>query len=210
MEEYRVDVKVRNNIILKKIEEAGYKTLGEFCRLNGIMKYVSQLGSIINMKESPLQTDGQFRKCIIHAGSLLGCDPLDFFTDTQLHTILKTNKRIIKVNEAEMRFMLENHTEQKLLEDMVEDEQKECAIQDLLNTLTPKEKQVIEMRMGLGEYDREHTLKEISEKMGYAFSERARQIEAKALRKMRHPSRAKMVRGFLSEKKREEGEEHDG
>ena len=198
MEEYRLDIKVKNNIILRKIEQAGYKTLGEFCRINGIMKYVSHLGSIINMKDSPLQSDGQFKKCIIRAGELLGCDPLDFFTDTQLNTILKTNKRSLQVNEAEMRFMLENNNKVKLLEDVVLEDQKEKAVNDALNTLTIKEKQVLEMRIGLGELGHEHTLDEIANHF-CSSKERIRQIEAKALRKMRHPIRSENLRSFLTE-----------
>ncbi len=204
MEEYRIDIKVKNNTILKKIENAGYKTVGEFCRINGITKYTSQLGSIISMKESPLQSDGEFRKCLIYIGDLLGCDPLDFFTDTQLHTVLKTNKRSIQVNEAEMKFMLERQGEMKLLENIVLDEQKSTIINEALKTLTPREKRVIEMRMGLGEYDREHTLEEVGHAVFNEMSkntgvskDRVRQIEAKALRKLRHPERAEPLRNFL-------------
>lgn len=196
MDEYRVDVKVRNNIILKKIEQAGYKTCGEFCRLNGIMKYRSQLCSIINMKESPLQSDGEFKKCLVHIGELLGCDPLDFFTDTQLHTILKTNKRSIQVNEAEMRFVLTNQNQPKLLEDMVQDEQKEKAINDSLETLTTREKEIIKMRMGLGDYNKDHSLYEIGQKLNLSV-ERIRQIEERALSKLRHPMRSEKLRVFL-------------
>jgi RNA polymerase sigma factor (sigma-70 family) len=197
MEEYRIDIKVKNNIILRKIEENGYKTLGEFCRLNNIAKYASQICSIVNMKESPLQVDGKFRKCIICIADLLGCDPLDFFTDTQLHTLLKTNKRSIQVNEAEMKFMLEQG-QTKLLEEIVLDDQRYSAIDKALNELTPRERKVIDMRMGLGEYGRVHTLEE----MGNHFNvgrERIRQIEARALRKLRHFSIAEPLRDFLDD-----------
>lgn len=61
---------------------------------------------------------------------------------------------------------------------------------DGLDTITPKQKMVLEMRLGIGKYTRQHTLKEISDLLGYKGSgERARQIEAVALRKLRHPSR---------------------
>ena len=195
MEEYRIDVKVRNNIILDKIEKCGYKTLGEFCRINNIMRYTSSLGSIINMKESPMQTNGKFKQCIIYAANLLGCAPEDFFTDIQINTILKSNKRSIKVNEAEMNFILENKKENKLLENIIEDEQRDVAIENALNTLNPREKKILEMRMGMGEYGHEHTLKEVGELSGLS-APRVRQIEAKALRKLRHPTRVGKLREF--------------
>jgi RNA polymerase primary sigma factor len=65
----------------------------------------------------------------------------------------------------------------------------------VLASLTPREERVLRMRFGIGEkYD--HTLEEV----GLDFDvtrERIRQIEAKALRKLRHPSRAKKLRSFV-------------
>lgn len=200
MEEYRIDVKVRNNVILYKIEQAGYKTLGEFCRLNNIMKYVSTIGAIINMKSSPLQSDGEFRKCIIKVADLLGCDPLDLFTDTQMHTVLKSNKRSIQVNEAEMRFMLENKNETLLLEDLVSHDERNKTIEKALGNLTEREAKVIKLRFGF-EDGNEHTLDEVGVAIGKDGSpvsrERVRQIEAKALRKLRHPINNEGLRDFV-------------
>ncbi len=71
----------------------------------------------------------------------------------------------------------------------------------VLSTLTPREERVIKMRFGL-EDGSEHTLEEV----GHSFAvtrERIRQIEAKALRKLRHPSRSKKLRAFLDSEWRE-------
>jgi len=65
----------------------------------------------------------------------------------------------------------------------------------VLRTLTPREEQVLKMRFGVGDGS-EHTLEEV----GRSFNvtrERIRQIESKALRKLRHPSRSKKLRPFL-------------
>jgi RNA polymerase primary sigma factor len=68
-------------------------------------------------------------------------------------------------------------------------------VQRVLSTLTPREEKVLRMRFGIGEkYD--HTLEEV----GQDFSvtrERIRQIEAKSLRKLRHPSRSKRLKSFV-------------
>ncbi len=68
-------------------------------------------------------------------------------------------------------------------------------LQKVLTTLTPREEKVLRMRFGIGEkYD--HTLEEV----GQDFSvtrERIRQIEAKSLRKLRHPSRSKQLKSFI-------------
>lgn len=86
------------------------------------------------------------------------------------------DKSIINPSDAAMSFNLSDQT------------------QDVLSTLTPREEKVIRMRFGIGEKS-DHTLEEV----GRDFSvtrERIRQIEAKALRKLRHPSRAKKLKTF--------------
>jgi RNA polymerase primary sigma factor len=93
------------------------------------------------------------------------------------------------------------------LQDFVEDKQATSPMESListnrrehtarvLTTLTPREEQIVRMRFGLGS-DSEHTLEEV----GCTFNvtrERIRQIEAKALRKLRHPSRSAKLKSLL-------------
>ncbi|MBI2345905.1 MAG: RNA polymerase sigma factor RpoD [Deltaproteobacteria bacterium] len=65
----------------------------------------------------------------------------------------------------------------------------------VLATLTPREEKVLRMRFGIGERS-DHTLEEVGRDFAVT-RERIRQIEAKALRKLRHPSRAKKLRSFV-------------
>jgi RNA polymerase primary sigma factor len=67
---------------------------------------------------------------------------------------------------------------------------------EVLATLTPREEKVIKMRFGLGTTGSEHTLEEVGQHFAVT-RERIRQIEAKALRKLRHPSRSKKLKAFL-------------
>ncbi|MBA2353313.1 MAG: RNA polymerase sigma factor RpoD [Acidobacteria bacterium] len=66
---------------------------------------------------------------------------------------------------------------------------------DVLKTLTPREERVIKMRFGVGDGS-EHTLEEVGQNFAVT-RERIRQIEAKALRKLRHPSRSRKLKAFL-------------
>ena len=69
-------------------------------------------------------------------------------------------------------------------------------LMDVLDTLTPREKKVLELRFGLAD-GRTRTLEEVGKEFNVT-RERIRQIEAKALRKLRHPSRSKKLKDFLS------------
>ncbi|MBI5406481.1 MAG: RNA polymerase sigma factor RpoD, partial [Nitrospirae bacterium] len=68
-------------------------------------------------------------------------------------------------------------------------------IDSVLKTLTPREEKVLRMRFGIGEVT-DHTLEEVGQTFDVT-RERIRQIEAKALRKLRHPSRSKRLKSFV-------------
>jgi RNA polymerase primary sigma factor len=65
----------------------------------------------------------------------------------------------------------------------------------VLASLTPREERIVRMRFGLG-MNNDHTLEEVGKRFSLT-RERIRQIEAKALRKLRHPSRSRVLRSFL-------------
>ena len=69
-------------------------------------------------------------------------------------------------------------------------------IRNVLGFLSEREREVLEMRFGLND-GKDHTLEEVGRSFGVT-RERIRQIEAKALRKLRHPSRSKSLRDYLS------------
>ena len=65
----------------------------------------------------------------------------------------------------------------------------------ILSSLTPREERVLRMRFGIG-MNTDHTLEEVGQQFNVT-RERIRQIEAKALRKLKHPSRSRKLRSFL-------------
>ncbi|MEE9274496.1 MAG: sigma factor-like helix-turn-helix DNA-binding protein, partial [bacterium] len=67
----------------------------------------------------------------------------------------------------------------------------------VLQTLSPREEKVLRKRFGIGA-ESEHTLEEVGQTFAVT-RERIRQIEAKALRKLRHPSRSKKLHSFIEE-----------
>ena len=68
----------------------------------------------------------------------------------------------------------------------------------ILSTLTPREERVLRMRFGIG-MSSDHTLEEVGQQFSVT-RERIRQIEAKALRKLKHPIRSKKLKSFMDSK----------
>ena len=139
----------------------------------------------------------------------LGRDPTPQELATEMQMELSKVEEILKI--AQDPVSLETpigEEEDSHLGDFIQDEEAsqpaEAAsftmlreqLEDVLSTLAPREEQVLRMRFGLTD-GKAHTLEEV----GKAFDvtrERIRQIESKALRKLRHPSRSKRLRDFLS------------
>ncbi len=69
------------------------------------------------------------------------------------------------------------------------------ATKEILDSLTPREAKVLRMRFGI-EMNTDHTLEEVGKQFDVT-RERIRQIEAKALRKLRHPTRSDKLRSFI-------------
>jgi RNA polymerase primary sigma factor len=69
-------------------------------------------------------------------------------------------------------------------------------VEHVLGTLTPRERRVLQLRFGLAEGGQQRTLEEVGKRLGVT-RERIRQIEAKALRKLRHPARSGRLSDFI-------------
>lgn len=195
MEEYRIDIKVRNNLILSRIEELGFKSPRQFC-LNSPITYGS-LMKFLNMKRSIYDTKGRVLPFVKKLCDVLKCIPEELFSANQMEAFLKDNKRSIQMGEAEVVFMLGQADNQKLLEDHYMEEKRSIKIDEALKTLPIRLRKVLEMRMGLGEYGREHTFEEISKVMDVT-RERVRQMEAKAIRYLKG-WRAGKLREFIED-----------
>lgn len=126
----------------------------------------------------------------------------------EIHLPVSRVKTVLKMAQQPVSLQAPvGDSEDSLLGDFIEDKTAEDPsdqtsmamlkdrIKDVLDTLTPREREVLEQRFGLVDgYSR--TLEEVGKKF-QVTRERIRQIEAKALRKMRHPTRIRQLEGFL-------------
>jgi RNA polymerase primary sigma factor len=199
MEEYRLKLSVRNNLILTVIEDMGYTNLHKFSKEN----YVSLNGlyGLINLKTPPIGTGGEFSNAAKELMEALGACPTDLWTEEQLTLTLKKNSQQKNLSKEAVYEALRSDARSLIGLDYPEQDvaEKETvqAVHEAIKSLTPKEAQVLALRFGLGNED-EHSLEEAGERIKL-HSERIRQIEAKALKKMRHPSMSKKLRTLLGD-----------
>jgi len=184
MKDYHLTIKIRNNRLLKAIEAAGGTPGNKWCEANGLT-YTS-VNDLINMVVSPLTPTGTLRPIAIKLCEVLNKLPDDLWSNEQLYPLEK-NFSEMEMDYSQIVALLPQE-EQSYLPDFSEFEQAQtkALVSKALSTLTPYEQQVIHMR-----FTDDLTLEQCGHKLNLTL-ERIRQIEAKALRKMRNPKRVGM------------------
>jgi len=184
MKDYRITVKVRNNRLLKAIEDAGGSPGQKWCDANGL-RY-ARVNSLINMTSSPLTTEGGLFPDAARLCEVLNKLPEDLWSNEQLYPLEK-NFSEMEMDYSQVVALLPNE-QQSYLPDFseLEQEQTKGLVSTALSTLTNREREVIRMR-----FEDELTYDECAKRFDVT-RERIRQIESKAMRKLRHPARIGM------------------
>ena len=184
MKDYRITVKVRNNRLLKAIEDAGGSPGNKWCEANGLG--YARVNSLINMTSSPLTAEGDLFPDAARLCEILGKLPEDLWSNEQLYP-LERNFSEMEMDHAQVVAMLPAE-QQFYLPDFsgIEQAQTKALVTQALSTLTSREQEVIGMR-----FEDDLTYEECARRLDVT-RERIRQIEAKAMRKLRHPSRVGM------------------
>lgn len=190
--DYRIDFKVRNNWLLSVIESRGYKTVGEFCRKNNLQ--ATTVGKYAALKISPLTSDGEWTSYILKMAEILKCLPSELCPPQHLEKSLRVNTATIEADVSEVAGYLTGNidTSMPAISHIIDDEN--CLeITKCLTLLTPREERVLRMRFGLTPDGEVRELQEVGNDYGLS-RERIRQVEAKALRKLKHPKRSAPLR----------------
>jgi RNA polymerase sigma factor (sigma-70 family) len=185
MKDYRLTIKVRNNRLLKAIEAVGGTPGGKWCAANGLG--YSRVNDMVNMTSSPLTAEGELHRDAARLCEVLGKLPEDLWSNEQLYPLEK-NFSEMEMDHAQVVALLPQE-QQSYLPDFSEFEQAQtkALVSKAVSTLTQREQKVLRMRFG-----DDLTLDECANRLDVT-RERVRQIEAKALRKMRHPTRVGML-----------------
>ena len=195
LKDIRVVMNFKNNLIMALMEKAGYKTVADLSRATDIPQ--TELGLFINMKRLPTLKDGEWRPAIVKLADFFKCLPGDLFSEFQQENVLEKNRTHAEVHYGEIQAMLAVQNA-GLLDPVVSSEKTEMRtiLEQAISTLSPLHQRVLRARFGLG--GPEMTLEEVGKSMDLT-KERVRQIEAKALRHMRHPSRSDRLRDFVGD-----------
>jgi RNA polymerase primary sigma factor len=173
-----------------------------------ISRSVGDQAHTIRIPVHMIEASSQLARMRRQLNKEIGREPTPGELAERLHIPVEKVQRVLKVVKEPLSLETPvGDEENSQLGDFIEDPNAilpiDAAIQSnmrdittrVLASLTPREERVLRMRFGLG-MNKDHTLEEV----GLQFSvtrERIRQIEAKSLRKLRHPSRSRMLRSFL-------------
>ena len=180
MNDYRVKITIRNERLLAAMEGMGYKSVAEFSRnqgLNGI-----KVREIFSGKIPPLDREGNPKELTKEILEILNLTIEKAFTEKQLKGFKKHTFEV-KIEEEKLLQIISPAKNQEIK--VIEQEVK-SKLSEILSTLTPREEKILRMRFGIG-MNTDHTLEEVGRKF-FVTRERIREIEGKALRKLKHPT----------------------
>lgn len=198
MREYRVKITVRNNLLLTAIEEAGYKTQADFARAAGLLP--TEVNELVAMRKAPIGERGSFIDTAVKIMEVLGACPTDLWTAEQLNMNLKRNTTERSYGKEDLKLFMDKEDAVLLDFDInknIDETETHNVVEDIIDSLTPREAKILRLRYGI-DVDKEYKFEEIASMFGVT-RERIRQIEAKALRKMRHPARSDALRNLIYE-----------
>ena len=186
MSDYRIKITIRNDRLLRAIEEAGYKSVQQFA-LDNFFHY-DKVNRLIRGVFKPITEEGSLKPFCSEVLRVLGKKIEDCFTPKQLQGFKKSTF-VTSVDEKTLMQLSQNNSTVELK--LVENDVKKIIDKIFLENLRPKEERILRMRYGIG-LDTSHTLEQI----GLEFSvtrERIRDLETKAIEKLKKPHVAKQL-----------------
>jgi RNA polymerase primary sigma factor len=189
--------------------QKGYKfsTYSTWWIRQAITRAIADYARTIRVPVHVLETMNKITKVTISLFQELGREPNLEEISAKAGLPLEKVRKIMKVSNEPISIETPIGDDESKLGDFIADPKSPSPFTELvgislkeeiykvLSTLTPREEKVIRMRLGIGEKT-DYTLEEVGEVFGLT-RERIRQIEAKALRKLKHPSRRKRLESFL-------------
>ena len=196
MKELEVTIRIRNNRVKERRLALGL-TQKELAERIGLTQ--ARYGTFETMRTSPIdKSTGEWMEAALMIAEFYKVDPTELFPDSVRR--VEMPMAVKQVDLEELRLTTSQHAMRMLNPSATEldtrDRELREAVKDVLKTLTPREQKVLILRFGLdgkGYKD----LTEVGKHAGEVTRERIRQIEARALRKLRQPSRSMRLKSFV-------------
>ena len=183
--DYILQVKVKNGPMLSAMRKNGMQTAADLSRACGVDQ--TSIGHFLNLLNTPIGRKGDWKPSIMKIAEALNVIPEKLFPEQHLSKALAKNKAEIEMDLEDMEQLTSNMSNEMLGGATEDDLDVIDLLYNKIGSMTIREQGVLAMRFGL-EGDAPMTLAATAD----AFSvspERIRQLEAKTLRKLRHPSR---------------------
>lgn len=192
--EVRVEIRLKNNRLIAMRERLGL-CQRDAARAIGIVKLDSTgsgvLGELEGLRTAPLKPNGKWTASAIKIAKFYDVDPSWLFS--QVITSVKNPMKVLEMRAAEVMALANHPLSDGNPEDALMFQDTKKAVQKTLaNCLTPREERVLRLRFGFDDSSDGKTYKEIADDFQVGI-ERIRQIEQKALRKLRHPQKKKQI-----------------
>jgi len=186
MNEYRIKISVKNNLILSAIEATGHRSVLSFCRVSGIGMH--SLAGLIHLRVSPIGVDGSFTNLARSLMDELCLLPTELWTEEQLTMALKTNTKVFNAGKDDLQISSDDALR------LVFDNQRKVLIGAVLDDLPPRQQKILRLRFGLG--CEEHTLEEVAGMVNVTKT-RVGQIEGDAIRTLKRQHNRERLEGLL-------------
>jgi hypothetical protein len=196
MKDYRIEIKVRNNLLLSRIEACGYDSVLDFSQKTGIP--YGTLARYCSLKGAPIGVNGFYKRYVAQIVDALHCSVEDIFPAAHLRIPMRKTRATLLADAIDVQQI--SHSIRSLAaspENAFLAKEISSALNNAVDDLTERERDIIIKRFGLNG-EAEHTLEDVA--ASYKCTrENIRKIENDALRKLRHPARTKNLRGYLEE-----------
>lgn len=173
---FRIELKVRNAPLYRAIHDQ-HKNVHAFCVAHDLQPGV--VGEFLNLKKNPLLTTLEWSKPALDVADALGVLPDEIFPEA-CQIQLQSASAAFEVSAREIEQIVGESSPLRL----AMESERIADVLDALKTINPREEEVLKLRFGLND-GHEYTFQEIGKRLGVSVG-RARQIEAKALRKLRN------------------------
>jgi hypothetical protein len=188
MKDYALQIKIKNNYLLQMMKRRDLTTVAELSRQCGVNQ--STLCSLLSLQTPAYGSSGKLLPCVTKLCEFFDCLPEDLFPEQHLQESLPINKVLIEANAEDLIPLSMRLASQDPLDLLIQEEEEErttTLVTEAVAGLFLRDRVIIKHRYGL-DRDSPATLKEVGERLVISTT-RVKELEARGLRKLRHPSR---------------------